>query len=62
MATEKPDPNISLIFRVAVLALVTLVGTHAALVTYFDRVAQGEELRKVGSAKPEALMSGRADE
>jgi hypothetical protein len=62
MATDKSEPRIGLIFKVGALAIVTLIATHAALVTYFDRMARGEELRKIGSARPEALMSVRADE
>src|SRR5260370_19751456 len=62
MATDKSEPRIGLIFKVGALAIVTLIATHAALVTYFDRMAQGEGLRKIRSARPEPLMSVRADE
>jgi hypothetical protein len=62
MATDKSEPRVGLILRVGALSIVTLIATHTALVAYFDQVAQGEEQRKVSSAKPEALMSVRADE
>jgi hypothetical protein len=51
-----------IIVTVGVIALVTLVAVHATLTAYFDHVAQAEEYRKVGSAKPEALMNLRSDE
>jgi hypothetical protein len=62
MATDKSEPRVELIAKIAVLAVVTLVAVHAALSSYFDRMAQDEEYRKIGAAKPEALMSVRADE
>jgi len=62
MATDKSEPRIGLIIKVGALAVFTLIAVHAALSTYFDRMAQGEEFRKIGSAKPETLMSVRADE
>lgn len=62
MATDKSEPKIGMIAKVGVLAIATLIGTHEGLVAYFDHVAQAEEYRKVGSLKPEALMSVRADE
>jgi hypothetical protein len=51
-----------IIVTVGVIAVVTLVAVHLALVAYFDHAAQAEEYRKVGSAKPEALMNLRDDE
>ncbi len=46
----------------ALLSVLTLVGVHAALVAYFDRMARAEELRKVGDAVPAPLLNLRADE
>jgi hypothetical protein len=51
-----------LILRVGILAVITLVGTRALLVAYFDRMATAEQSRKIVGAKPEALISLRADE
>jgi len=62
MATDKSEPRSGLILKVGALAVVTLVVVHAALVAYFDRMAHGEEYRKVGSAPPDALTAIRADE
>jgi hypothetical protein len=62
MATDKSEPRVGLILQVGALAVVTLVIVHAALTTYFDRVAQAEELRKYGDLKPEALLNMRDDE
>jgi hypothetical protein len=50
------------IAQVAILAIVTLMVTHQALVAYFDGAVRDEQYRKVGGAKPEALISVRADE
>ena len=62
MATDKSEPRIALIAKVAVLAIATLVGVHVALTAYFDQMAQAEVQRKYGDIQPEALMSLRADE
>jgi hypothetical protein len=62
MPTDKSEPRTGLILKVGVAAIATLVATHAALVAYFDRAAQGEEYRKIGAVKAEALMGIRADE
>jgi hypothetical protein len=62
MATDTTDPKVGLIFRIAVLAIGTLVVIHAVATTYFDRMARAEVYRKVGSTPPEALWSLRADE
>ena len=62
MATDKSEPRVGVIFKVGILAVVTLVALRAALVTYFDRAAQAEEQRKFGDVKPEALQRLRADE
>src|SRR5580700_5745994 len=62
MATDKSEPRVGLILKIGALAGVTLIATHATLVTYFDHMARGEEFRKIASAKPEALRSVRADE
>jgi hypothetical protein len=62
MATDKSQPRAGLILKVGVLAIASLVAIHAALVAYFDRIAQAEEHRKFGEAKPEALMNIRAYE
>ncbi|HEY4013431.1 MAG TPA: hypothetical protein VGM06_08840 [Polyangiaceae bacterium] len=62
MATDKSEPRVGAIFKVGVVSVVTLIGVHAALVAYFDRMARAEELRKLGQATPAALLSLRADE
>lgn len=62
MATDKSEPRVGVIAQVAVVSIVTLVATHAALVAYFDRASYEEEMRKVGAAPPDALMSVRASE
>jgi hypothetical protein len=62
MATESSDPRIAFILKVGVLAIGTLVVTHLSLVAYFDDMARAETYRKMGSLKPDALNSLRADE
>ena len=62
MPHDTSPPRTGLILQGAVLAIVTLLVVHAALVTYFDHYAQAEEHRKFGEAKPEALISLRAYE
>lgn len=62
MATDKSEPKVGMIAKIAVLCIATLIGVHEALVAYFDQVAQAEEYRKVGSEVPEALLNARADE
>jgi hypothetical protein len=62
MATDKSEPRVGLIFKVGILAIATLVATHAALVAYFDRTTQDEAYRKIGAVKPAALMDLRAAE
>jgi hypothetical protein len=62
MATEKIEPQTGLIMQVGVVAVVTLLVVHAALTSYFDHIASAEEQRKIGNAKPVALMNLRADE
>lgn len=62
MATDKSEPRVALIGKIALLAVATLIGVHFALVAYFDQMASAEVQRKYGDIKPEALMSVRADE
>src|ERR1700722_14895189 len=62
MATDTTDPRVGLIVRVGILSIGTLILTHAGLVSYFDRMARAETYRKIGSGKPEARLSMRADE
>jgi hypothetical protein len=62
MATDKSEPRVGAILKVSVVSVVTLIGLHAALVAYFDRMARAEELRKIGASSPAALLSLRADE
>ncbi len=62
MATDKSEPRVVLIMKIAVFAILALVVIRTALVSYFDKVARAEEQRKVGDLKPEALMNVRADE
>jgi hypothetical protein len=60
MEIEKSGPRVGLILKFGALSVATLIGTHVALVSYFDRLATAEEIRKTGS--PEPLMSLQADE
>jgi hypothetical protein len=62
MATDKSEPRNGIIAKVAVVAIATLVVVRAGLVTYFDRIASAEEHRKLGEAKPAALLGLREDE
>jgi hypothetical protein len=62
MATDKSQPRVGLILQVGALACVILLVVHAALVSYFDHMAHGEEFRKIELAKPQALLSVRSDE
>jgi hypothetical protein len=62
MATDKSEPRVGLIINVGLVSVVTVLAVRFALGTYFDHVAQAEELRKVSQAKPEALMELRTDE
>jgi hypothetical protein len=60
MATDKSEPRVGIIAQVGVIAIVTLLIVRGVLVAYFDHMAHGEEMRKVGS--PDALISLRTDE
>ncbi len=62
MATDKSEPRVGVIASVGILSIVTLLATRTALVSYFDHMVRAEEATKVGGAKPEALLSLRADE
>src|SRR5271166_1047127 len=62
MATDSSEPRVGLIAKIGVFAIAVLLVTRALLGSYFDREVQAELQRKVGSAKPEALMSLRASE
>jgi hypothetical protein len=62
MATDKSEPRVGLIFRIAFLVIVTLVCIRAALNAYFDQIASAEEHRKFGEVAPTALINARADE
>ena len=62
MQSDSTDPRVGLIARVAVLSIVTLAVTHYGLGAYFDDAVRAEEYRKIGSVKPEALLSARDDE
>jgi hypothetical protein len=62
MATDKSEPRVGVILKVAAVSIATLMAVHAVLVAYFDDIARAEEHRKFGDVKPEALMSVRADE
>jgi hypothetical protein len=62
MATDQSPVRFALIVKVAVFSIVTLGVIRIALAAYFDHYVQAEELRKVGEAKPEALLALRADE
>jgi hypothetical protein len=62
MATDSSEPRVGLIAKVGVFSIVVLLGTRAALGTYFDFMEQSEKQRKIALVKPEALMSLRAAE
>jgi hypothetical protein len=62
MATDKSEPRVGVILKVAAVSIATLIAVHAVLVAYFDDIARAEERRKFGDVKPEALTSVRADE
>ena len=62
MATDKSEPHVGLIIKVGIISVLTVLAVRFALGTYFDQAAQAEELRKIGQAKPEALMELRTDE
>jgi hypothetical protein len=62
MATDKSEPRVGLIFRIAFLVIVSLVCIRAALNSYFDQIASAEEQRKFGDIVPQALNDLRADE
>jgi hypothetical protein len=62
MATESSEPRVGLIFKVGIFCIGLLVATRAALNTYFDFMEQAEVARKIGTAKPEALLNLRASE
>src|SRR5437868_2609012 len=62
MAIDKSPVRYALIAKVGVFSIVTLIVLRVALASYFDHFVQVEEHHKVGEAKPEALMSLRADE
>jgi hypothetical protein len=62
MATDKSEPRVGVILKVAAFSIVTLVAARFVLFAYFDHIAQAEEHRKIGEVKPEALLNMRADE
>jgi hypothetical protein len=62
MATDKSEPRVGLIINVGLISVCTVVAVRIALGSYFDQVAQAEMSRKIGQAKPEALMELRTDE
>lgn len=62
MATDHSPVRFALIVKVGGFAIVTLLAVRVALGSYFDHFTQVEEHRKVGEAKPDALISLRADE
>jgi hypothetical protein len=62
MAIDKSEPRVGVIAQVAIVSIVTLVATHAALVAYFDKASYEEEMRKIGTAPPTALINVRASE
>ena len=62
MATESSDPRVGLIAQIGLLSIGTLIVIHVGMTAYFDSMARDEVYRKVGSIKPDALMSLRADE
>ncbi len=62
MATDKSQPRVGLIFKIAVFSIAVLIVVRATLVAYFDNVARAEDQRKFGDVKSEALLNMRADE
>jgi hypothetical protein len=62
MATDQTQPRLGLIVRIGALSIIMLIVVRVSLAAYFDHIAQAEEHRKVGEAKPEGLISLRADE
>jgi hypothetical protein len=62
MATESSDPRVGLIVQVGLLSIGTLIVIHMGMTSYFDHMARAEIYKKVGSEKPDALLSLRADE
>jgi hypothetical protein len=62
MATENTEPKSGLILRVAVLAVVSLVGIRFALVSYYNANMDDELHRKVASVKSPQLVELRAQE
>jgi hypothetical protein len=62
MATDKSEPRIGLIIKVALVVIATLLILRAVLTSYFDQLLQAEQNRKIVAAKPEALTSLRAEE
>jgi hypothetical protein len=62
MATDKSEPNMGLIFKVGLLAVVTVLGVRGALMSYFDDMERSEKHRKYGEIAPDALLSLRASE
>jgi hypothetical protein len=62
MATDKSEPRMGLIFRIGFLAVFTVIGVRASLMSYFDEIERGEFHRKFGEIQPEALQNLRASE
>jgi hypothetical protein len=62
MATDKSEPRVGLILKVAAISIATLVAVRGVLVSYFDQIAQAEEHRKFGEQKPQTLIDVRSDE
>jgi hypothetical protein len=62
MATDKSEPKMGIIFRIAILLIITVLGTRWALMSYFDDMARGEFHRKMGEAASPGLVSLRASE
>jgi hypothetical protein len=62
MATDKSEPKVGLIFRIAFLAVVTVISVRASLMAYFDDMTRSEFHRKYGEIQPESLQNLRASE
>jgi hypothetical protein len=62
MGHEKSDPKIGIIAKVAVIGIVSVVGTRQALISYFGYMNDREHYTKWAMQKPEELMKLREDE
>jgi hypothetical protein len=62
MATDKTEPKIVLILKIALTAIGVFIATRVGLVAYFDKMNDEEQFEKVGSQKNQALTDLRTYE